>query len=248
MGALRKTLSVCRKELAIYFATPPAYVFWAVTLAACSLWFWFANLTQARDANLRYLISFMVLTMLFLAPVVTMRLVAEERSGGTLELLLTCPVHEWQIVIGKWMGVVSVLLTLLALSLVYPLILLALADWRWAAGPDLGVVVGQYAGLVLVASACGAAGIFFSSLTARQWVAALLGVVAVLGLIVVQAMGELTPGVAGQVFRALSVMNHLESFSTGVIDSLDVYYFVAVTAVFLFLSIRALEARRWARP
>lgn len=240
---MRKALAIFKKEMALYFATPPAYVFWALTICLSSFWFWFANIERVGEASLRYVIDFMVTVLLLFGPIVTMRLIAEERGRGTVELLLTSPLREWQIVVGKFAAAATVFGTFIALSFVYAAVLILMGT----PGPDPGMLAAQYIGLLLVACAVASLGLFFSSLTDSQFVAAALGVVSVIAMLVLRVLGSVTAGEAGRLLRDLTFSEHLQNFSRGIVDTTDVYYFIAVTALFLFLSSRAIEARRWAR-
>jgi ABC-2 type transport system permease protein len=235
---MRDVLTIWRKELRIYFVSPLAYVFLSAFLFLAGLFF-YLGVTLTGEASLRVLLGNLAITQLFVLPMLTMRHFAEERRQGTLELLLTAPVSLGAIVTGKWLASLSLCGLMFLGTLLFPLILAYYGD------PDWGVMATSYIGLFGVASAFCAAGLFASSLTDDQVAAGLLGIVLLLPFWLVGRAEAILPEEWADRLRPLSVLVHLDSFDRGVLDSADVFYFFAFTAVFLFLTWRSLESRRW---
>lgn len=156
---------------------------------------------------------------------------------GTLELLLTNPVRDIEVVLGKYLASLVTLLVMLALTFYYPLLLF------WFGDPDLGPLLTGYLGMFLLGAAMMAVGLLASSLTANQIVAAVLGLGLLILMWVVGSLG-MTSAV-GKVLDYLSLTGHFSDFTWGVIDTKSVIYYISVAAVFVFLTARSLEMRRW---
>jgi ABC-2 type transport system permease protein len=235
---VKATLTIWKKELRIYFVSPLAYVFLSAFLFLAGLFF-YLGVTLTGEASLRVLLGNLAITQLFVLPMLTMRHFAEERRQGTLELLLTAPVPLGAVVIGKWLASFTLCLLMLLGTLIFPLVLAYYGD------PDWGVMATSYLGLCGVSSAFCAAGLFASSLTDDQVAAGLVGIVLLLPFWLVGRAEALLPEAWAEAIRPLSVLSHLDSFDRGVIDTADLFYFLAFTSVFLFLTYRSLESRRW---
>jgi len=201
--------------------------------------FFYLGVTLTGEASLRVLLGNLAITQLFVLPMLTMRHFAEERRLGTLELLMTAPVSLGAIVLGKWLASLTLCLLMFLGTLVFPAVLAYYGD------PDWGVVFTSYLGLVGVAAAFCAAGLFASSLTDDQVAAGLVGIVLLLPFWLVGRAEALLPEEWADTLRPLSVLVHLDSFNRGVLDSADIFYFIAFTVIFLFLTYRSLESRRW---
>ncbi len=235
---IRSTYTIWKKEMRSYLVSPLAYVFLGTFLMLAGLFF-YLGVTLTGEASLRVLLANLAVTQLFILPMLTMRHFAEERRQGTLELLFTAPVSLGAIVVGKWLASLCLCIVMLAGTVVFPVILAYYGD------PDWGVMATSYAGLIAVACGFSAAGIFASSLTDDQVAAGLLGIVMLLPFWLVHQAEALLPDEWADHVRKLGVLVHLDSFQRGVIDSADVLYFVGFTFVFLFLTFRSLESRRW---
>lgn len=231
-------LTIWRKEMRIYFVSPLAYVFLSAFLFLAGLFF-YLGVTLTGEASLRVLLGNLAITQLFVLPMLTMRHFAEERRQGTLELLLTAPVSLGAIVTGKWLASLTLCAAMFLGTLLFPAILAYYGD------PDWGVMATSYLGLFGVASAFCAAGLFASSLTDDQVAAGLLGIVLLLPFWLVGRAEAILPEEWADAVRPLSVLVHLDSFDRGVLDTADIFYFAAFTGVFLFLTWRSLESRRW---
>lgn len=243
-----KTLSVARRELAAYFFSPIAYVVGALLLAACSLIFFYGfswlNIEPifrpGNEASLRPLFEAMAYVMVFAVPLLTMRLLSEEYHTGTIETLMTAPVTDAQVVLGKFLGVMGFYAALLAMTAAYLVLMVLFGQ------PDAGVAVMGYVGMLLLGAAFVSVGLFASALTRHQLVAALVAVsiLAVFALLM-QAIVRYTGAPWNQIAARLNVMTYFRDFSRGVLDSRGLVFFLSAAALFLFLSVKTLESRRW---
>ena len=203
------------------------------------------NPMMARELNvtdyvMRSLFSNISVILLLLMPLVTMRLFADERRSGTIELLLTYPVRDGAVLAGKYLAAITVYVTMLAMTLVYPAI-----TWWFASRVEPGVLLTGYLGLLLMGASFLAVGIFASSLTENQIVAAIVAFGVLLAVWITGWFADSAGGTWGAVLRHLSLLEHFDSFAKGVVDTKDVLYYVNFTIVALFLTLRSLEARRW---
>ena len=237
---MRKTLAVARRELAGYFYSPVAYVVGALFLLASALWFFYRIFIPGNEASLRPLFEAMAYIMVFATPLLTMRLVSDEIRSGTIETLMTAPVTDTAVVVGKFLGVLAFYLVLLAGTGVF-LALMAIYGQ-----PDLGVAATGYLGMVLLGAAYLSVGLFASTLTPYQLVAALVGT-AILATFAI--MMQVLVAVGGEPWNylaaRLNAMTYFRDFSRGMFDTRGVAFFLSATALFLFLSVKTLESRRW---
>jgi ABC-2 type transport system permease protein len=217
-----------------------AYVVTAVFLVLTGTFFgtYLAG-TGYADTSIRGFLDAAQFLILLFAAVLTMRLIAEERKLGTWELLLTVPVRDAEIVLGKFFGSLAVLIGMLALTLYYPLLLIVLGD------PDLGPIATSYLGLLLLGSASLSVGLFASALTSNQIVAAVVSGGILFGLWFLGAAAGLVPGGLGEFLGYLSLSRHFPDFVRGVVDTQAVVYYLSLTGAFLYLAIRSTEADRW---
>ncbi len=245
---------IYKKELRLYFTSPVAYVLLTIFLLIAGLFFssiflYFANASMqmaqmGRDISvtesvMRPLFSNLSVILLFLIPLVTMRLFAEERRSGTIELLLTYPVRDGAVLVGKYLAALTLYGAMLAGTLAYPAILAAFARVEW------GPLASGYLGLVLMGAMFLAVGLFASSLTENQIVAAIVTFGILLVFWIVGWIAEFAGGWMGTVLTHLSILEHNDTFAKGVLDTKDIIYYLDFTALALFLSLRSLESRRW---
>ena len=233
------TFNIALKETKLYFGTPAAYIVGAMFLGLTGVFFVADVTAPFAEAGVRGIVDWASFFVIFLAPLLTMRLLAEEQKLGTLELLLTSPVRDWEVVLGKYIASFLILAAILAVTLYYVVILYSFGD------PDTGPVLSGYLGLLLYGASALAIGLLGSSLSSNQIVAAVVGIAILLMLSFVNLIAEIVTGVASEVFNGMSMNEHIIDFSRGVIDTSSVVFFLSLTAVFLFLTIRSLETRRW---
>jgi ABC-2 type transport system permease protein len=235
---LRNILAVAERELRSYFVSPVA---WVVTAMFIAMWgFLFGIIIpQSREANLRPVLSNFSVTFLLAAPLLTMRLVAEEARTGTLELLLTQPLREVELVIGKYLGAVVFLVFMLVATFYFPIQLEIYGN------PDEGPMVAGYIGVLLQGMAFLAIGLMASALTQNQIVAAVVTFVSLLIMWLADALARVIPGTAGQVAQYISITKRFEDMPRGVLDTKDVFFFLSIVIACLFITTQIIAARRW---
>jgi len=252
-----KIWAIFKKEMRLYFTSPVAWVVFTIFLLIAGYFFYsiFAFYTLAsmqsamnpqmgRDLNvtdsvMRPLFSNISVILLLLMPLVTMRLFAEERRAGTIELLLTYPVRDGAVLAGKYLAALALYAIMIALTLLYPAIVVYFARLEW------GPILTGYLGLLLMGATFIAVGVFASSLTENQIVAAITTFGVLLIFWILGWSADYAGGTAGKVLQFLSLLEHNDSFSKGVLDTKDVLYYLNFTLLALFLTLRSLEARRW---
>lgn len=225
-----------RKESKALFSSPIAWALIAVFLLLMGFSF-AATLFLTKSATLIHVLFQASVLLLLIIPVITMRLFAEERRQGTLELLLTAPVSEIEIVLAKWLASFAVIVAMLAPTLLYVVILGQFSD------PDLGPIYSGYLGLLLLAAGLLAVGLAISAMTANQVVAATISLGVFLLLWMVDSLGALLPDPYDQIVTNASLLAHFTPFATGALYLSDLGFFIALTLFGLFLSLRSLERR-----
>lgn len=233
-------LSIARKEFRSYFQSTIAYIFITLFLVL-SQWIFFRGFFVMNQATLRDFFDLVPLVFLFFVPAVTMRMWAEEQKLGTVEILLTFPVRDRDVVIGKFLASFSFVGLALMLTLPLALTIVALGD------PDNGAMIGGYLGCLLLAASYIAIGLWISSTTQNQIVAFLITLISCFLLYI--AGSDLVLGTVPDFlvpFLAnVSLGYHFESITRGVIDSRDILYYASIIGFFLFLNSRVIESRRW---
>ncbi len=219
---MKTTWTLAKRELNAAFDSPTAYVVLIAFLLIVG-WFFSNTLFLSNVASLRTVFDLAPLIFMFFVPAVTMATFAEERRAGTLELLLTMPVRDRHVILGKLMAVTMLLWSAIGLTVIYALTLAVLGD------PDSGAVAGGYFGLMLLALSYGAIGIFASSLTRNQIVAFILGFAIIFTLFMMDKVTEFLPGSLAGILEYLSIDYHYRNLLRGVIDSRDVLYYLSVT-------------------
>jgi ABC-2 type transport system permease protein len=239
---MREALAICRKELGVFFASPAAFIFLGVFVAACLFSFFWLDAFFARNiADVRPLFHWMPIVLIVLVGALSMRMWSEERRGGTLELVLTAPLPPSSFAIGKFLACLALVCIALALTLPIPLTVAVLGPLDW------GPVIGAYAATVFVAGAYIAIGLFVSAKTDNQIVALILSVL-ICGAFYAIGSDPLVGmfgGKVGDVLKLLGSGSRFESIERGVIDLRDLYYYVSIAAVFLALGVLSLERLRW---
>ncbi|MDR1931130.1 MAG: ABC transporter permease [Treponema sp.] len=239
---LQKALILARKELYTLSNSPAFYGVTLFFILFCSIWFFYIqrfftmNLASFRS----YFASFPIVFIVII-PMITMKSWAEERSLGSIELLLTLPFSEWDLVLGKFLSCLGVVAALLLLSLPVPLSILPLGDF------DIGVIAGEYAGALLLGASASGLGLLLSSLSKNQ-AGAFLGSAAV--LLVTMLINQFAisfdlPAFLADFCNFISLSFHFESFSKGIIDSRDLAFFIIITVLFLFLNTKVILFRKW---
>lgn len=249
--------AVFRKETANFFVSPIAYAVLACFLLISGFFFWanvslmslislqaannpmIAQRINMTDIVIRPLAQNMSIVLLFLMPLITMRLFSEERKSGSMELLMTYPITDFGVVLGKFLSALLVLVVMLGSTLTFPLLLLLVGQ------PDLGTLMSGYVGLLLMGAAFVALGMFLSTLSENQIISAAISFVAALLFWVMSWSSSFADESLGNVLRQLSILEHLESFHKGILSLPDMSFFVFFSALFFFLTLRSLETYRW---
>ncbi len=245
---MHNTWTIAKREYKLYFSSPAAYMVAFMILLVLGLIFYVNILAgsmqqfqQSSAPNAQIVLGPMVTLLLFVTPAVTMRLLAEEQRLGTLELLLTAPIRDWELVVGKWLGGFLFLATIILITWIYPIVLNRMID----PGIDQGPLLTGYLGVILFSMALVSVGTAISSLFSNQIAAffATLGVFLLLWLI---GMPARAMGGGGAVLTYLDFSEHFyNTLYQGIIELSDVIYYLSITALALFLGTMSIEVRRW---
>ncbi|HNS97440.1 MAG TPA: ABC transporter permease [Polyangiaceae bacterium] len=243
---MKGTLAIAGREFRSYFYSPLAYVVICVGLFLLGIFFFLfrGGFWQIDRASFDRMFQYGALGLsLFIIPVITMRLLAEEKRSGTLEMLITLPVKDTEVILGKYLGALGLVLVLLLGTALYPIFMFG---WPWNLGPlDPGPVLAGYLGLILFSAAAIAIGLMVSAFTESQTVAFFITFVALLILHNLSTIGEFAPGAIGEFLRVLSFDTNLQKFARGLIDTRNVIYFLSITGLCLVMAFRTLESRKW---
>lgn len=234
-----KILAIMKKELQSFFYSPVAYIVFASFLMIVGYLFW-VILISSRMASLEPMLYNAAFILLLASPVLTMRLVSEEKKSRTIELLLTSPISPAEIITGKFLACFTLYLVLILLTVQYPLVLSA-----YSTEFDMGPVYSGYIGLILLGAAFISMGLFASTLTENQIIAAM---VSFGGLVLFWIFGwakHAFDNAFGEILGNLSIFDRYAEFLRGIVDSGNVIFFVVFTLTWLFLATRVLESDRW---
>ncbi|MCW8817149.1 MAG: ABC transporter permease subunit [Ignavibacteriaceae bacterium] len=231
---------ITKREFNSFFDSLVSYIFIVVFLGISGFFTWMlgSDIFFIGQATLQPFFSIAYFTLFFFIPALTMRMIAEEKRIGTLELLLTKAVSDWQVILGKFLACLILIAVALALTLPYYITV-------WALGPiDHGAVLCGYLGMLLMSMAYIAIGLFASSITNNQIVAFLLALlISVFFLIIFDVLSGSFTGTIGQLLNYFSMSTHFDSISRGVIDSRDLLYFLSITFLGLMLAETSLSKR-----
>lgn len=231
---------IAKRELSSFFYSPIAYVAMTLFLLVCG--FLFRNdFTPGQPVSMRTLFEWMVWLLVFIIPMLSMGLLAQEWATGTIETMMTAPIGETQVVLGKFFGALFFIIVLLLPTLIY-LLMLALYG-----RPDYSTIFSGYLGVLLVCSLFLAVGIFCSSLTRSQVVSAVSAATILFIITILPWWVASSTSIVGFWRNAVEqgVFNRYVDFSKGVIDTGNLIFFIVATGVFLFLTVKVLESRRW---
>lgn len=230
--------AVWRRELRSYFASPAAYIVLAVFLLITG-WFFTLNLFKENLAHMRSIFDILPFLLVVFAPAISMRLISEERKSGTLELLVTMPVRDFDVILGKWLAALTLFVVALILTGFYPFTIFVLGD------PQAGIIVAGYIGLLLLGASYLAVGLLGSALTENQIIAFILSFAlsALLAILIFSAI-VLPPAIA-DIVQYLSTTYHFQNIARGVLDTRDVVYFLSLIFLALLIASRALSQRKF---
>ncbi|MDR3312201.1 MAG: ABC transporter permease [Spirochaetaceae bacterium] len=234
--------SIVRKEIYGYLISAVFYGTAVFFILFASVWlFYFQRFFAMNTANLHAFFAAFPLAFILVVPAITMRSWAEERKTGTVELLLTMPFSEWDLVLGKFLAAFAAVAVMIAATVPVPLTLIPLGHF------DGGVILGEYLGALFLGASAVSLALFLSCCSKNQSVAFLGSAVVLLGAILVSQfiMGLNLPEWLGGMLNFFSLAFHFETFSRGIIDTRDLAFFLLTTVLFLFLTTRVLIYRKW---
>lgn len=242
---MRNVWTIAKRELNLYLISPIAYVVAFIIMLVIGLIFYVNMLAAVLNQfppTVQVVISPLVTLFLFTTPAVTMRTIADEQRMGTMETLLTAPVRDWELVVGKWLGAVLFYLAIIALTLVFPIVMNVFVK----PGIDQGLMVSGYLGVILLVSAFVSIGIFASSLFSNQIAAFFTAIGILLVLWMIAYPNRVLPSDGAQFLAYLDLSEHFyPSFLRGIINLKDVVFYLSVTILSLFLGTMSVETRRW---
>ncbi len=239
---MNKTWIITKRELASFFDSLIAYVMIILFLGLSGIFTWLvsSNIFVSQQASMGTFFGVAFWSLFFFIPAITMRMIAEENRAGTIELLITKAVTDWQIVIGKFLACLILVLIALVCTLPYYVTISQLGN------VDDGAVIGGYLGLTMLSAAYISIGLFASSMTQNQIVAILLALlISVFFHFLFDAIGGTLTGFFGELFNYLSIRTHFDSLSRGVIDSRDIIYFLSIIGLGLVFAQTMLSKRNW---
>ena len=233
-----KSFVIARKELLSYFNSLSAYIVGVVFLLITG-WFFVSNLFLAGLANLRTVIELMPFLFMFFIPAITMGSFADERKQGTIEMLFTLPLTDWDLIFGKFLSSLFLTLIILLFTLIYPFTLIYLGN------PDIGQLIAQYIGVVLMAASYIAIGIAISSFTTSQVISFIITFLILFFFFIVDKFLIFFPVFISAIIREVAIMPHFHNMIKGIIDTSDLIYFFSLITLFLFITLYSLERRHW---
>jgi ABC-2 type transport system permease protein len=251
---MRNVLALADKELRSYFASPIAYVIIGL-FALLFGWFFYVYLTvfvrqseqmmqmgRAPNVNLEMIRGVLLnsaVIILFVMPMITMRTYSEEKRSGTIELLLTSPITDWQIIVGKFLGALGLYVAMLLVTMLYMAILF------WFGNPEWRPIAAGYLGLLLMGGCFISVGLLISSLTKNQIVAGFMTFAVFLMLWVINWIGDASGPTTREIVTYLSITEHFDDFARGVIDTKHVVYYLSFITFGLFLTAKSVDSERW---
>jgi len=246
-AGLRNIFTITKREFKAYFDSIVAYVVVCLTLLIVGVWFFFFGFWQVERASVSRLFdgvgSLPILLSFLVLPLLTMRALAEEKRSGTIELLITMPVKDSEVILGKFFAALGLTAVLLLCTLIYPIAMFA---WPWHMGAlDWGPVTTSYVGLLLMGSAGIAVGMMFSSFTENQIVAFFITAAVLALLWFIGSIVEFVHGPVGDAIAFVSFQTRFLPFSRGLVDTRAVVYFLSITIICLLAAFRSLESRKW---
>ena len=247
---MRNVWVIARREIKLYFASPVAYVVGLLVFLICGIYFvlviyqtnvYALQAGSATPPGPDLVVGLMVFLFLFAVPALSMRLMADEHRNGTLELLLTAPLREWELVIGKWLGSFLFVFLIIVISLIYPIVLNSMVT----PGIDQGLMMANYLAITLVAAAFMAIGTALSSFFNNQFAAFFATTAVLFFLWVVIGWPSVVMQGSGGIFDYLSMSKHFATMQSGIVALSDIVYYLSLTALGLLLGTVAVETRRW---
>jgi ABC-2 type transport system permease protein len=234
-------LAIWKREVQSYFYQPIAYVLISLSFLVLSIYYTFGTIA-GRYAEMNNLLGNIIFILTFLIPILTMRILTEDRKNGTEVMLVTSPVEIADIVIGKYLASLTVFLVMYVLTFIYPIIIIALGGKM-----EMPMLLGGYLAFLLIGMSFIAVGVFASSLTENQIVAAIIGFVILLVINLIDPIASYVGGFLAEVLGIFSLLSRYNDLNSGILDITSIIYYLSFTAVFLFLTTRVIDKRRWSQ-
>ena len=238
---MNTAIAIAKRDFRAFFNSPIAYIVLGAFLLV-SGWMYFSTLFLAGEATLRGFFGIAPVLFVVFAPAITMRLLAEERKAGTIELLMCMPLKDWEVVVGKFLAAISMVAVGLLFTVPYALSVAGLTKTGFSF--DWGPAVAGYVGLLLLASAFLAIGLWASALSRNQIIGFIVGLILCFAFYFIDKFAMLLPESLSEMVQYLSVDYHFANISRGVFDSRDILFYLSLTAVGLVLTTRSLAAVR----
>ena len=235
---MKKVIPIFRQEIFAYFFSPVAYIVISVFLLITG-WFFTTDLFLSNDSSLRSVFGFIPFIFMFFIPAITMRLLSEERKSGTIELLFTMPISDIEIIIGKYLAGLFLLIVAVLFTFPYAFTIMIIGK------PDMGMLITGYIGLVLMGASYVAVGIFASTISSNQVVSFIIAFLIIFILWLINKFLMLMPPALVPFLEYLSIDYHYENINRGVIDSRDITYYLSLVVFMLSLAKISLESRKW---
>jgi ABC-2 type transport system permease protein len=235
---VRATLAIIERELRAYFLSPVGYAMLTVFLFLSAVFF-FLPISRFGEGSLRPFTYNVVIILIITLPALTMRLISEERRTGTIEILMTSPVTDWQVVLGKYLGSLAFYGVMLLATIQYPIALEIVSD------PDRGPMIAGYVGLFLFGATFLAIGLLISTLTKSQVTAAFVTVGVLLLMLLIDWFSTGASGWFSEIASHVGMQRHLENFAKGILDTKDLIYYLSTIALCLALATRGLASWKW---
>jgi len=237
---MRNVSPVVQRELGAYFYSPVAYAVLTIFLVISGIFFLILTFSPGAESSLRDFVDVLPVILLVFLPTLTMRLLSEEFRSGTIETLMTAPLGETEVILGKFLGALIFYFVMLGSTLLYAVLLGIFGQ------VDVGLLLSTYLGLILLGALYIAVGVFFSACTKNQIIAAIFSVIVLLVFTyLANYLAGKATGLLGLCLHHLSIREHYQDFTRGLVDSNHLIFFVTTTCLFLFLAVKVLESRRW---
>ncbi len=235
-------ITIYKRELASYFRSPVAYCIMGFFMVIVGLMFWLYSVLQG-SSQFSDTLSSIGVYLTFIIPIITMRLLADEKKNGTEVLLRTCPVPMWKIVLGKYLSAVTVFLVMILLSFIYPVLIAFLVEGNGVMA--YSQEVSGFIGFILLGMSYIAVSLFVSSFTESQAVAAVAGIVSLVFLFFMQSIGASLGGTAGAVMQWIAPLTRYDDFTVGSFNVASLIFYITFSGMFVFLTYVNIERKRW---
>ncbi len=232
--------TILKREFSAFFRSPVAYVVIGMFIVITGLFFWLYNI-RAGYAYFGVTLNSISLFLIFFAPIITMKLFAEEKKNGTEVLLRTAPVSMWGVVLGKFLAAYSVFLIMVGITVLFPVLMSFFIVGTF----PLAETIGAYVGFILMGAVFISIGLFTSSLTENQIVAAISGIVICLITYLMESLGSTVGGTLGVILVWLSPLGKFTDFASGLLDFSSVIFYISFTAIMIFVTSMNMERKRW---